>query len=349
MTRPPSGRLLYFDILNVIACVAVIFLHHNNLFHMYSTNSKQAWSQALFIEVVAFFAVPIFLMISGATLMKYRKRYTTKTFFKKRLSRVLIPFVLWSGIAFSIAVWQGRYVVDQLSFSKVWDIFMSSDMMSVYWFFPVIISIYFAMPILSLLTGSDNRKWLWYMVAIGFMTYSFLPPVLKLFGLSFNSGYALPLTAGFLIFPILGYLLSTETIKRKWIIVICIAAACSLVLRYAATYFLTVQEGSTSYLLSDYRYFTGLLPAAAIFLLARNVDWGRYIKGKMIGVLAAVSSCSLGVYLIHIIVMNSELRILGMTEESGTWRILMPVATYISCLCIVLVVKRVPVIRYLFP
>lgn len=288
-------------------------------------------------------------MISGATLMEYRKRYDTRTFFKKRLSRVLIPFIIWSVITFFIAVWQGRYVLDQLSFTAVWDIFMTSDMMSVYWFFPVVISIYLAMPILSLLTEKVNRKWLWYMAVVGLVTYSILPPVLKLLGLGFNESYALPLTAGFLIFPILGYLLATEDIKRKWLVAICVGAVAVLALRYVVTYYLTVRDGATSYILSDYLYFTGVLPAVAVFVLAKRIPWDKYIKGKFVNVLAAISSCSLGIYLIHILVMNAELKFFQLTDNQFIWRIVMPIVTYCICLAIVWLAKRNPVSRNLFP
>lgn len=53
--KQPKGRILYFDVLNIIACMAVIFLHHNGLVHKYSPDMVGAWSQALFVEVVAFF------------------------------------------------------------------------------------------------------------------------------------------------------------------------------------------------------------------------------------------------------------------------------------------------------
>jgi len=349
IAKKTTSRVLYFDVLNVIAILAVIFLHHNGLVHQYSPGVAGPWSKALIVEVVAFFAVPIFLMLSGATLMDYRKRYDTRTFFKKRFSRVLIPFVIWSVITFVYALWHGRYVLNQLSFTKVWDIFMNSDMMSIYWFFPVIISIYLAMPILSLLTQRVNRKWLWYMAGVGLLTYSVLPPVCKLFGLDFNTSYALPLTAGFLIFPILGYLLSTEKIKTKWFVVICVAAVASLVLRYVVTYVLTIRDGSTNYLLADYQYFTGVLPAVALFMLAQRIPWDKYIKGKFVSVLSLLSSCSLGIYLIHVLVMNAELKYFHMTDLQSLWRVVMPFATYLICLVIVLIVKSGSVTRNLFP
>jgi surface polysaccharide O-acyltransferase-like enzyme len=349
--KQPKGRILYFDILNVIACMAVIFLHHNGLVHNYSPQLKTAWSQALIVEVVGFFAVPVFLMISGATLMEYRKRYDTRTFFQKRLSRVLLPFIIWSIITFLFALWRGDYTLGQLSFRFVWDALMSSQMMAIYWFFPVIISIYLAMPVLSLLTQRANRKWLWYMVGVGVVTYSILPPILKLLGLDFNTSYQLPLVGGggFIIYPILGYLLATEKIKMKWFIGICVAAVAALALRYGVTYLLTIRDGSTNHMLFDYIYFTGVLPSVALFILVQRIPWNNFIKGRYVNVLTAVSSCSLGIYLIHILVMDAELKFFHLTNFQLLWRIAMPLVTYGICLSIVWIVKSGVISRRLFP
>lgn len=351
IVKAKKSRVLYFDILNIIAIIAVVFLHHNGLVHRYTPDNIVAWRQALMVEVVAFFAVPIFLMLSGATLMEYRKRYSTEDFFRKRLSKVLVPFIIWSALTFIYALWQGRYMIDQLTFTTIWDIFMSSDMMRIYWFFPVIISIYFAMPILSLLAQYAGRKWLWYIVILGLLTYSIFPPLAKLFGLDYNTSYQLPLTGGgFIIFPIVGYLLATETkLKNKWFILICTGAIIALALRYVVTYHLTREEGSTNYLLSNYIYFTGVLPAVALFIIIKRIPWNNFITGRYINILSAISACSLGVYLIHFMIMDIELRSLLISDASLTWRIIMPIANYVICVCIVFAVKRIPILRNVFP
>jgi len=75
-------RVLYFDLLNIAACFAVICIHHNGLAHTYAAN--RVWKECLLAEVGCYWAVPVFLMLSGANLMNYREKYSTKTFFKKR-------------------------------------------------------------------------------------------------------------------------------------------------------------------------------------------------------------------------------------------------------------------------
>lgn len=55
-------RILYYDLLNIAACMAVIALHHNGLVHNFTGDSL--WKQCLFAEVAFYWAVPVFLMLS---------------------------------------------------------------------------------------------------------------------------------------------------------------------------------------------------------------------------------------------------------------------------------------------
>ncbi len=75
-------KKIYIQILGVIACLAVVAMHVNGCFWQFSYD--RYWITANIIECICYFAVPIFFMISGATLLNYRKRYTTAVFFKKR-------------------------------------------------------------------------------------------------------------------------------------------------------------------------------------------------------------------------------------------------------------------------
>ena len=76
------GKKNYITALNVFAALAVVFLHTNKCFWRFS--AERYWATANIIESFFYFAVPVFFMISGATLIDYRERYDTKTFFKKR-------------------------------------------------------------------------------------------------------------------------------------------------------------------------------------------------------------------------------------------------------------------------
>ena len=74
----------YIDTLTILSCIAVVYLHANGIF--WTHPSGRLWLTSNVIESFFYFAVPVFFMISGATLLEYRQRYSTLTFIKKRFS-----------------------------------------------------------------------------------------------------------------------------------------------------------------------------------------------------------------------------------------------------------------------
>ena len=88
----------YITLLSVISAVAVVIIHVNSDCFGNLGSDNRYWFGANIIECIVYFAVPIFFMISGATLIDYRDRYSTKEYFIKRIKRQLFP--IWYGQLF---------------------------------------------------------------------------------------------------------------------------------------------------------------------------------------------------------------------------------------------------------
>ena len=78
-------KKIYIQILGVIACLAVVAMHVNGCFWQFSYD--RYWITANIIECICYFAVPIFFMISGATLLNYRNVIPQRYFSKKDLEK----------------------------------------------------------------------------------------------------------------------------------------------------------------------------------------------------------------------------------------------------------------------
>lgn len=342
-----KNRVVYFDVLNILACISVIFLHCNGIVHTYST--MRAWKTSLIIEVICFWAVPVFLMLTGATLMKYRYKYDTKTFFKKRVLKIGIPFIFWAVI---MIIWKSEINnlnIEEWSIKNILNIVFYNKEESTYYFMFVIIGIYLTLPILSILSEKKYRKILWYLVTVMFITKSFLPVILKFCGITYNS-YLSILFDGYIIFVILGYLLSTMEIKKKQRIIIYILGIISCIFRYSVTYYLSTKDQKINKLLFEYTQFHSVLLAVAVFVFIKNINWNKIIKKEKIkNILAKVSGCSFGIYLMHKIIIHYELLLLGLNNYSIEWRIGGAILTYFICLLLVLILKKIPILRRIVP
>ena len=110
------------------------------------------WVTANFLETFFYWPVPVFFMITGATLLDYRQKYSTKIYFVKRIRKTVIPFIVWSIIAALINIFYAPQGNSNDILMIVNNIVNTTYLDSVYWFFFPLFSVYLSMPIFSALT-----------------------------------------------------------------------------------------------------------------------------------------------------------------------------------------------------
>ncbi len=338
-------RIAYYDALNIAACFGVISMHANGLTHSFSPTLS--WLQAFFVDCVFYWAVPAFFMLTGATLLDYRKRYETSEFLQRRVVRTLIPFLMWSLIALAIGVVKGTLAAPVGPRSLV-NLILNTGIENVYWFFIPLFAAYLSLPVLSLL--SDNTKALWYLVFVGFFLNVLGPFACELIGISWNQSLSLPILGGYLIYVVLGYVLSRQDLSKAHVRTIYVLGACGLLFRFVLTAHSSFGAGE----LVKVGWGTTSLPcffeAAAVFLLFRRVGGSLSERFPQAGAaLARLASCSLGVYLVHIFVLRGFMAATATDYSSVIVRIAGPFLVYAVSLAIVLVLKRVPLLRRLVP
>lgn len=305
ISKKKSNRVIYFDILNIIAIIAVIAMHCNSIVH--GKPNSTAWTTSLVIECICYFAVPLFCMLSGATLMNYREKYDTKTFFKKRLLKVAIPFIFWAIIMFVWKIHIGWINIQSINIPiKFINAFFANKEEATYYFMFIILGLYLTMPLLSLLAKKEYTKQLWFVVLLYFIFNAFLPNILELFKIQLNTNLTVQL-GGYAIFIILGYLLSTQNITKKYRILIYAGAIIGLIYRFATTFYLSKQAGSVVKTTWGYTSWHAILLTAAVFLIIKNLNFEKIItNSKVRNFITKMSGCSFGIYLIHKIVMYYE-------------------------------------------
>lgn len=168
-------RVVYLDILNIIAIISVVALHCNAIVHGNPMN--RAWNTSLIVECLCYFAVPLFFMISGSNLMKYREKYDTKTFYKKRVIKVLIPFLFWATFMFiwKIFITKTISLESVNSITEIINAFFSNKEESTYYFMFEILGVYMIVPLLSLLAKKEYHKTLWFIVILFFVFNGLIP------------------------------------------------------------------------------------------------------------------------------------------------------------------------------
>ena len=239
-------------------------------------------------------------MLSGATLMDYRDRYTTKEFLRRRARRTLVPFLAWSVIALVWKVGTGQKPLPQGPMALISLIF-NTQIIDIYWFFIPLFAVYLSLPVLSLLR--DNKKALRYLATLGVLLNVALSFLCSVAGITWNSSASFPLLGGYLLYVLLGYLLrdaELDSSKRRLIYIVGIAG---VLVRFVHTVLASRASGELLQLTWGYTNLPCFLEAMAVFVFARQVKWDRFFRSdRSREALSRVAGCSFGVYLIHMIV-----------------------------------------------
>ena len=330
-------RNLAFDVMNILACIGVVALHHNGLAHSYDGGSA-GWVQSLAVECLFYCSVPIFMMLSGANLLGYRDRYGTAAFFKKRFLRTVVPWLLWSVVFLVWKLRTGDLKLDPLTWRACADAILNSKVMSVYWFFPALFVCYLAMPVLSM--ARNSRKLLWYTAGILFLFYS-VKPAAALW-LKVNWSIDEPFGGYLLIFVVLGYLLATGQPGKKGRTALYILGASGVLFRFFHTWYWSVQTGVTDASIKGYSWFHSVFYACAVFVLGCRIPWNKILPEWLRKRIPDISACSFGIFLIHRMVMQYESAWLGIGNRNLVWRTVCVPLTYLVCLGIISLIRRIP-------
>lgn len=91
-------KVVFFDLLRCIAAVAVVVIHVLGPYRdQLGMISDSAWITATSFNSFSRWAVPVFIMITGALMLTDTREFEAKYYVKRRLGKVLVPFLVWSA------------------------------------------------------------------------------------------------------------------------------------------------------------------------------------------------------------------------------------------------------------
>lgn len=334
----------YISILNVLACIGVVILH---TFETGYTSDANFVFEVL-IRAIAYCAVPVFFMITGATLIDYRERYDTKTFFKKMLLKVIIPLIIWSIIYFIINFFKGKFSINDLSFKFVFEYFFLVKTNPIFWFFVVIIGIYLAIPVISLIPQESRRKAFLYIIIITFVFNQFLPDLLYHLNLNYNYDLKFPLTySGWISFIFIGYYIDKYEIVKKHRVIIYVLGIIGFLTMVVPTIFISYHKNESCSWFDEYYDAPCVLYSASVFLFFKSKINNNQIVTKIMPFFNFVAPTTLGIYVLHIAIRDF-LRYFYTYSYFGM-NLVLTLSILTICFIVVKIVQKIPGLRHIFP
>lgn len=340
---PPRTRMLYLDVLSILACFGIVVTHCNQ--GVWAMFGNPHWDIRVLLDTIFYWAVPIFFMVTGATLMDYREKYSTKEYLLKRFFKTVIPFLVWSLIGLSIKIINGEVSMDSLSFVKVINMILNSEINMVYWFFIPLFAIYLAIPIISLIPKEKRVVAFLAASSVSLLTYSILPLVGNAFGISQVNpmcDFRSPICAPYMMYALLGYALSRAEIKKPMCLLIYSLGFLGFVLRTYTLLVWSVRDGAVNHTFSGYAGFADAFLAIAVFVLFRSIHWERlFSTPRRQAGLVIVAGTNFGIYLIHYYLCAYLPRMLMINANSLYWVVGGSVLIYFVSFCLVWLYKHI--------
>jgi len=287
------------DIIRVFATLAVLFIHITQYSLRNSTSLDIAWWSLNIGQSLSIWAVPAFIMLSGALLLSPQSFDETPiVFYKKRLFKIGIPLLFW-GIVYFLLEQKWHLYSFEYMLNDLWHGNISDHL----YFLFVILGLYIITPYLRLVIkkNTDNQAELLFIIVLLLITC---------FSESFNKIVGIWRWHGTLYWvPYLGYYLMGRYIvnyaidKRKIFAALCILGLSSNILsRYLEMVFQS--ETIIFFYNNMYSSITVMSLSIGIFGLIAYLAKEISESSHLVKVCRLLAPGTFGVYLVHVLIIR---------------------------------------------
>lgn len=291
--------MVWLDNSRIIAIFSVVFLHTAAGVVINSPIGSGSWWVGNFYDSLVRWCVPVFVMISGALLLDPSKEEDLKTFYLKRLSRILIPILFWSAFFLLWVTLKGLIKGEPAEIVVLTKRILSGRPYFHMWFLYMIVCLYLFTPFIRKIISNSSRFEIVVLTLILF-AFSGLNAIALSLGLS-ESKLFINWFLSYMPYFILGYFIrNSEFAFSKF--VLWGVFVTSVFLTELGCYAIAINKGLDAGL-----YFYGYL-GVTVIPMSVSIFYLLKLWEKPLGsasLTKRISSLTLGVYLIHPIFLEA--------------------------------------------
>lgn len=355
MTKTPvsaaggSSRISYVDNMRLFAMLGVIFVHVSAKFAGDLCADGQplglSWHTANLLDAASRFAVPVFLMITGALLLGSDTCLSIRQVFRRRIVRVAVPLVCWTVVYILLLALTDPQTDLK---STVFSLFSKPAAVHL-WYLYALIALYLLLPFLRLIVRHASRRVLLYGLALWLVFSCLWRAAAGLFDSLSLPDYANPdILGGYAGYMLLGWALAnlTRIPSRTGCLALYAAGALTTA---GATWLMTARAGELNAVFYQYFMPNVVLMAGGVFLLFRRTGESGRADRHVSGWTARIAALSFGVYLCHMLFVELLYpQYIQLPIPAVFQMLLLSLTVLIASLLAAWILSRIPGIRFLF-
>lgn len=291
-----KNRILYIDIIKVLAIFLVIFNHS----HWYIGTSINNITRDIYYLLYSLCktAVPLFIMISGTLNLK--KEITYKDIFIKRICRIFIPLLF----IIIITVFANKGTIIDFIKTLFIDKYLDKNIYWL-WYLYLMIGLYLITPLLQKMIKNFKNKDYIIFFTITILLVGLIDTFPSVFKLFFNEFMELKkdFTAGLFTVPlgyyVGGYYLDNLKLEKKYLIICTITLIFSIIMEFFILKY-GINTGMHYDELLSYKHFLVAISAICVFIIIKYI-FNNYRKDNLFSkTIIYTSNAVFGIYLFHV-------------------------------------------------
>ena len=301
-------RIEYIDLLKAFAIFSVIAIHINAITRdYYIVNNKVYYVLFTLLDSLTRAGVPLFFMITGILVLGGRIEEDYKKFIKRKLPKLVIPFLFFSFIYYFYALWDLKTSFHVLDFIQK---FTNNNIMYHFWYMYIIIILYLFIPYEKVWIEKLKQRDLKRLIITVFVFGNVLSTVYLIsarYGYPIFESWKLPKLIIYHNYMLLGYYVHQYELKHKNYIYL--LGIFSLLWMPIFDFYYVQNVRNDSLLIA-----TSILPlfyTISIYYLIKNFYYKIIWHDKLKRWIEKISDLSIYIYLSHVLVMNIIVKILN--------------------------------------
>lgn len=340
-------RTINMDLLRILACFMVVLCHVCvYVWHDVGVHDFE-WKVINFYDSMLRACVPLFFMISGKFFLRKYEMKPMSEIFMQNILRLLVIYFVWSFLYAIDAVGLQAFASKDGIVSLVYATITSKYHL---WYLPALIGVYCLMPFLWSIAKYQEGKYLAY-VCVMFFVFGILKNTILIYPfqhkniVDFINKFTYELS-GYSGYFLLGYYLDKERIskiKTRYLVVIFFVAALVVI---KVGQMDSLAKGEPSSILYDYLALPAYVQSIALFVMFSRFK--PVLSGKMQSFVITISKSTLGIYLLHIFVLEHVESLFAIDGISFNPLFAIPilgVCTFVICLIIIVMLKKIRIVN----
>lgn len=289
----------YLSELRALACLGVVILHTIRLYFSRSVLDGANYTAAGCVKDLMNFAVPCFLMVSGALLLDPDKDLSLRKIWGKYVLKVFLCLAVFTAVFTCFDAFADHSFAFPGILLAVGENLWKDGSWAHLWYLYMLIGIYAMLPLYRILARYAGRKELLYLLTVWTVFLVILPMAGTAAGV--RTGFTIGTSSVFPMCLFLGFVLEgggPGKAKRIWFLLLVgggLTVLCSV-----AAYRYELESAKS--LISTYAFLPVLMLSAGVFAGWKMVS--PRLPGKCKAVLSAADRSSFGIYLIHLLTLR---------------------------------------------